>query len=400
MQDIKRNRRKMGNNSPVSTVNNTDIEETFEDPFFEDDMERGFKHKKHNKCDPCHDHHDNCDCDPCHDHDDNCKCHDHHDNCECHDRDDNCGCHDNFDCDCDQCELKSNECFKNNCGPECCRPIRPKDFSPQNSIPIAIDTNRVFDTMRFQEFTDATGPNGEPLVFKTEVVEVNGHVPHGGPVSVTIEKICVSFDEIIINPGMTTLENFDLTPVESIPGRNCETIFDSDVCPDQINRECCRRGLGTTVAFKERGLSVEVHDLVLELRGKCGCTTFTALAFPAVCENGCKRKVPFVQFNFNTLSAPICCPSDGRAFQLRQQFNTHLTVDCIGKSILKFDDRDDCEFDLIIPNDIDLILCLEETVSTLITEQIVVLGSRNPLEPRLVDTFAKVCDFDQCKPRN
>lgn len=394
MQDTKKNRRRMGNNSQVSTVNDTNVEETFEDSLFEDDnMERGFKHKKHDKCDPCNDHHDNCDCDPCNDRDENCGCHNHNDNC---------GCHDHCHCDCDPCELKSDECFKNNCGPECCRPIRPNNLSPQNSVPIAIETNRVFDTMRFQVFTDATGPNGEPLVFKTEVVEVNGRIPHGGPVSVTIEKICVNFDEIIIDPGMTTLEDFELTPLDPEPGRNCETIFESAVCSDHINRECCDRGLGTTVAFKERGLNVEVHDLVLELRGKCGCTTFTALAFPAVCESRCLRKVPFVQFNFNTLSAPICLPSDGRPTILRQKFNTHLTVDCIGKSILKFEEKDDCDcfFDLIIPNDIDLILCLEETVSTLISEQIIVLGSRNPLEPRLVDTFAKVCDFDQCGPSN
>ena len=46
------------------------------------------------------------------------------------------------------------------------------------------------------------------------------------------------------------------------------------------------------------------------------------------------------------------------------------------------------------PNGIDLILCLEETVSILVTEQIVVLASLNSVEPRVVDTFAKVCDFN------
>jgi len=46
----KRNRRKMGNNSPVSS-NINDIDEIREDSFSDEDMERGFKNKKHDHCD-------------------------------------------------------------------------------------------------------------------------------------------------------------------------------------------------------------------------------------------------------------------------------------------------------------------------------------------------------------
>ena len=53
----------------------------------------------------------------------------------------------------------------------------------------------------------------------------------------------------------------------------------------------------------------------------------------------------------------------------------------------------ECYYDFCIPNGIDLILCLEETVSILVSEQIVVLASLNSVEPRIVDTFSKVCDF-------
>jgi hypothetical protein len=392
MQDIKRNRRKMGNNSSVS--NNNDIDEIFENSFAEEDMERGFKNKKHDHCEcekeeKCNHHHNDCDCDPCHKHN-------HHNDCDC----DPCHNHNHHDCECEPCEIESEDCFPNKCGPECCHPITPKNFSPANTVPIAIETNRVFDTMRFQAFTDGSGPDGEPLFFETEVIEVNGPVPQGGPVNVTIEKICVNFREIEINPGCITLEDFEVEPLDTRSHRNCESSFEYAVC-GEFKRECCRRGLGNSVAFKERGLNVKVRDLVLELKGKCGCTTFTALAFPAVKECGCKRRVPFVVFNFNTFSAPLCLPADGRSLLLRQEFNTRLTVDCIGKSILKFEENEHCEcfFDLIIPNDIDLILCLEETVSALISEQIVVLGSRTPIEPRLVDTFAKVCEFEHCGPR-
>lgn len=380
MQDIKRNRRRMGNNAQISSVNNN-IEETCEKSFSEEEMDRGFKNKKHNHCEEpkddcgCKHHQHDCDCDPCHNH--------HH-----------------HDCECKPCEIESDECIDNNCGPECCHPLTPRNFCSSNCAPIAIETNRVFDTMRFQAFTDASGPNGEPLFFDTEVIEVNGPVPQGGPVSVTIEKICVNFKDLRINPGLITLEDFDIDPVDKCNRNNCDTSFEYSVC-GEFKRECCQRGLGNSVAFKERGLNVEVRDLVLELKGKCGCTTFTALAFPAIKECGCLRRVPFVHFNFNTFSAPLCLPADGRSILLRQEFNTQLTVDCIGKSILRFEETDDCEciFDLTIPNDIDLILCLEETVSALISEQIIVLGSRTPIEPRLVDTFAKVCDFERCGPR-
>jgi hypothetical protein len=91
-------------------------------------------------------------------------------------------------------------------------------------------------------------------------------------------------------------------------------------------------------------------------------------------------------------------PSDGRSVTLRQNYLTNLTVDCIGKALLKYVETDCCEcyYDLCIPNDIDLICCLQLTVSTLINEQIVVLGSTDPIQPRVVDTFSKVCDFSTC----
>ncbi|MCE0633067.1 exosporium morphogenetic protein CdeC, partial [Clostridioides difficile] len=316
--------------------------------------------------------------------------------------DDNCGCHDHCKCDCEPCEMDSDECFENKCGPECCNPISPRNFSVSNAVPFAIEANRIFDTMQFQTFTDATGPNGEPLTFETEVVEVFGSVPSAGKASVTIEKICLSNDGIVIDTGMTTLEDFDLDPLGDIVGRNCETTFEFAVCGER-NAECCRQGKGKSVAYKQRGLTVAVRNLVLELRGRCGCTEFVALAFPAVrAGGGCKRRVDYVEFTFNTLSAPICLPADGRAVTLRQEYQTNLTVDCIGKSILKLECNECCEpfYELIIPNDIDLVLCLQNTVSTLISEQIVVLASPNPIQPRLVDTFSKVCDFSQCGPNH
>lgn len=110
MQDIKRNRRKMGNNSPVSS-NINDIDEIREDSFSDEDMERGFKNKKHDHCD-C-EKEDKCGCD--HHHND-CGCDHHHNDCDC----DPCHNHNNHHCE--PCEIESDDCFPNKCGPECCHP--------------------------------------------------------------------------------------------------------------------------------------------------------------------------------------------------------------------------------------------------------------------------------------
>ena len=408
MQDLKKNKRKMMNQQRDTMPIETNVEDNFEEVLLSEDISRGCrpKHDCHKEkdceCRPKHDcHKDNdCECRPKHDcHNDNdcdcnCNC-----NCNCNS---NCCCDDHHDCDCDftPCGMDSKTCFKNPCGPSCCDPITPERFSVANSVPFAIETNRIFDTMRFQTFTDATELDGDPLVFATEVVEVNGPIPRVGPVSVTIDKICINFNRIIIDTGKTSLEDFEVVPLDDTVGKNCETEFEFAVCGER-NAPCCREGRGKSVAYKQRGLNVEVEDLVLELRGRCGCTDFIALAFPAVKKSGGKKcEVDRVRFTFNTLSSPICLPADGRGVTLRQTYQTNLTVDCIGKAFLS------CEcfegesfFDLDIPNGIDLILCLQNTVSTLISDQIVVLGSPTLVQPRIVDTFAEVCDFRQCGPR-
>ncbi|MCG4734880.1 hypothetical protein L0M92_14845, partial [Casaltella massiliensis] len=77
-----------------------------------------------------------------------------------------------------------------------------------------------------------------------------------------------------------------------------------------------------------------------------------------------------------------------RGFTLRQDFQTQLTVDCIGKAIITqhIVNNKPC-YELQIPNGIDLVLCLQNIVSVLIEEQIVVLGGPTRIKPRLVDTF-------------
>ncbi|MEF9992458.1 MAG: hypothetical protein RSD22_10260 [Romboutsia sp.] len=371
MQDLKNNKRRATNKKQAPITMNSDFLDDFEQENLVCEVSRGCKPKQS----PCN---NDCEC--------NCEC-----NC-------NCNCNSKKD-ECEPCDIESKVCFdnKNICGPSCCNPIIPQNVCISNAVPYAIETNRVFDTMRFQTFTDATEINGGPVYFETEVVEVEGNVPLGAQVGVTIDKICINYSEIEISPGYVSLEDYEVEQLRHKYGQDCKSDFEFSVCGDRDSK-CCSQGKGKSASYKQRGLVVEVEDLVLELRGKCGCTEFVAIAYPVAKKGDCKTiKADRVRFVFNTLSAPICLPADGRNVTLRQGYQTNLTVDCIGKSLLSCECCDGEKFcRLDIPNGIDLILCLQETVSILIPEQIVVLGAPTPIDPRIVDTFSKVCDFKEC----
>lgn len=396
MQDLKKNKRKMMNKKQTQMTSDIEVLDNFKEESVPCEVTRGCRPKQ-NTCNNDND----CGCNKPQKHDD-CGCskpqkHEHEHECDCHCY---CECEPcNKKKECEPCDIESKTCFDNPCGPACCNPIIPQNFCVSNSVPYAIEANRIYDTMRFQIFTDATGNGGSPLYFETEVIEVNGPVI-GGQVGVTIDKICINYEEIEIDTGCVSLEDYDIEPLQSRDGENCQYDFEYAVCGEK-NKECCNKGKGTSVTYKQRGLTVELEDLVLELRGRCGCTEFVALAYPVSNSNKCKSGN--VKFVFNTLSAPCCLPSSGKSIKLRQNYQTSLTVDCIGKSFLSCDCCDgERYYNLEIPNGIDLVLCLQETVSILIGEQIVVLGSPQAIEPRIVDTFSKVCDFTDCgsKPNN
>lgn len=396
MQDLKKNKRKM-NNKQISMMNNISEQEVIreaielveepvelgEEAVEMDAFDRGCKcNDKHDKHDKCDDKHDKCH-DMCHD-----KCHDMcHD--KCHDK-----CHDNND-DC-ECEVKSDVCIVNPCRDECCDGITPT-FSTRNASPVAIEAQRIFDSIQFRVFTDANGNNGETLFFDFEVIEVRGNVPASGLANVRVDEVCIEFSTIEIDPGDVTVDDFIVTPIEN--DSPCETVFESTVCPDR-NPTCCAQNRGQNVLFRERGLTVTVNDLVIEVRGCCGRTKIVALGFPAVKRGSQLCRVDDVEFRFNTLASNICVPSSGRSITLRQDFETTLSVDCISKAFISAehcDPRDcDCDcFDFTVPSGIDLILCVQETVSALIGDQLVVLAENN-FTPRVVDTFANVCRFPGC----
>lgn len=395
MNDLKRSKRKMYNKQMSAMKNTCEQEATVEI----DELDRGCKNKNNtnnnNCCNPeqtqpinqgknCHPKHEHETCHPKHEHE-ICEC-----ECVCESKKPSCE-------PCEPCQVESDTCVANSCAEDqCCDGLRPS-FSTKNASPVAIEADRIFDAVQFQIFTDATGPDGEPLFFDLEVVEVNGSVPATGLANVIIDEVCMNYSSLEVVPGIPAVEDLEVTEIED--NAPCDTSFEYAVCPER-NRTCCAQNRGQSLSYKEKGLTVIANDLVLELRGHCGCTKIVALAFPAVKKMGRQLcRVDSVEFKFNTLAARICCPSSGKAFKLRQDYQTALTVDCISKAYISADDCCGCDcdcFELTIPSGIDLICCVEETVSVLVSDQLVVLGVFGGVTPRVVDTFANVCNFPSC----
>ena len=152
------------------------------------------------------------------------KCNEKHEKHECE-----CECH--CECkkheECKECEAVSEECSVNPCREECCNGIRPT-FSTRNASPVAIETNRIFDSIQFRAFTDAKGPNGQTLFFEFEVIDVRGNVPSRGSAKVVVDEVCMNFEELEIIPGDITVDDFIVTPVEN--NSPCDTVFESIVC--------------------------------------------------------------------------------------------------------------------------------------------------------------------------
>ena len=253
---------------------------------------------------------------------------------------------------CEPCGQQEQNCVKNLCaGNQCCNGLSPATFSTANSIPVAIEANRIYDTFAFQTFSNATAPNGGSLSFDIEVLEVNGNVPQGGQYNVTIDKVCMSYDEIDISSDAPTVDDYTVTPCNDC-NSVCDAVEEYVICVNK-NSQCCRQGKGQSVVY-------------------------------------------------NTLSTSCCLPSSQKQITLRQSYQTNLTVDCIGKGLLSMQqvnnccDCCECYYCLNIPGGIDVILCLQEVVSLLVNEQLVVLASPAGIQPRVVDSFSNVCDFTQC----
>ncbi|MGL5751439.1 MAG: exosporium morphogenetic protein CdeC [Paraclostridium sp.] len=344
----------------------------------EEELDRACnKHKDtHNSCN--HEQH----------HSEKCEKHKPEYSCSCDCYCDDCCCN-NHHCECEQDDCTDN-CFQNPCGDECAYPLQPAKFTTCQATMYPIETNRVYDTIMFRVFTDGKSSDGSDLEFKYSLVDLKGPLPVSPQTNVTIEKVCINYGSIKVCPGITSLEDLVIEEVDC--GNDvCKSVFEYNVC-GQINKCCNEKCMGQNIAFKEKGLKVLVSDLEIELTGKFGCSEFTAIATPKYGTH----KHNCVAFFFNTLSGDIVVPANGNSFRLREVFKTQLTVDCIGKGIItQTSSNNQTCYQLCIPNGIDLVCCLQNVVSVLMEEQIVVLGGPTVIEPRLVDTFGSVCDFSQ-----
>lgn len=396
MNDLKRSKRKMYNKQMSATKNTCEQEAMVE----VEDLDRGCKCKNSTNNNNNNNNNNCCNSEQNQSVNTGKNCHQKHENE-----------HETFECvieckkptqqECEPCGSESENCVVNSCsGDSCCNAICPT-YSTRNACPVAIEAERIYDSVQFQIFTDATAPNGENLYFDYDVVEINGSIPATGLANIVIDKVCMNYSSLEVVPGMPTVEDFEVEEIEC--NSSCDTVFEYAVCPER-NATCCAQNKGQSVSYKERGLTVIVNDLVLELRGHCGCTKVVAYAYPAIKKIGGQLcRVDYVEFRYNTLASRLCIPSNGRSFKLRQDYRTNLTVDCISKAYLCAQDCCDCDcdcdcdyFELNIPSGIDLICCVEEIVSVLISDQVVVLGVSGGVTPRVVDTFSKVCTFPGC----
>ena len=60
----------------------------------------------------------------------------------------------------------------------------------------------------------------------------------------------------------------------------------------------------------------------------------------------------------------MCVPSDGNSFTLRQNYQTQLSVGCVGTGLISKECVNGCTtYNFELPGGLDLVLCLQEIVS-------------------------------------
>lgn len=332
---------------------------------------------KHDKC------HDKCD-DKCHD-----KCDD-----KCHDKCD----HKHDDCfnpctgKCEKpCDIHGDECIvcPDSCngdvggvaGANCCEPLTVTDntINVRNAVLFPVEVDRIFDSIVLRDEDDHPfifGEDCEERGVEFELEELCGDKPHGDCIEVTIEKVCLSFDCIDYNVGggRTTVNGCEVDLITE--NEECNDEFEFNLTGCNVSDDCEDDGLGTSVRFVQRNVRAVVRNLKVEVKGRFGCSTFTAVA----CFDD------EVDFRLRFGPTRICIPS--RNTRLTQRFDAIFTIDCIGDARL-VRDRHGC-FQLCI-DEIDFVLCAETTVNVISREQLALLGSAQPVQSRVLGTTS-ICE--------
>lgn len=336
--------------------------------------------KKDEWCDKCYNHKDKCE-DKCYD---KCDCDHHKDKCDCHKKDD---CFNPCTQECEKpCNIHGDTCIvcPDSCtggvagveaGVNCCEPLTVTDNTIRinNAVLYPVEVDRIFDSVVLSDEDDNFVDGAEGIEF--ELQELCGPKPHGDCVDVTIEKVCLSYDCIDYEIGRTTLNGCDIEPINET--EDCNTEFEYNVNECDVTSEACEdQGLGTPVRFVQRNVTATVRNLKVEIKGRFGCSTFTAVA----CFND------DIDFTLRFGPARICIPS--RNSRLTQRFDSGFSIDCIGEARLV----KDCHgcYHLII-DEVDFILCAETTVNVIRREQLALLGSGQPVQSRVLGV-ASICE--------
>ena len=320
-------------------------------------------------------------CNKCDDHKHN-KCDDKHDKCDDKHHDDDCFNPCTKECD-KPCDIHGDECIV--C-PDSCNGAVEAAESPltvvdntinvRNAVLFPVEVDRIFDSIVLRDeddhpfiFDEEDCETEEGIVFELE--ELCGPKPQGEHVDVTIEKVCLTFDCI----------DYEVTEPR-VNGCEVELVNDDEECNDEFEYILTGCNIddsdeGAFVRFVQRDVVAVVRNLKVEIKGRFGCSTFTAVA-----DFG-----DAVDFDLRFGPARIFIPSRNNT-RLTQRFNSTFTIDCIGDARLVRD----CHgcFQLCV-DEIDFVLCAETTVNSIARAQLALLGSAQPIPSRVLG-IASICE--------
>ena len=315
------------------------------------------------------------------------KCNDHkHDKC-----DDKCDKHHDDDCfnpctkECEKpCDIHGDECIV--CPDSCDGPgeevspltVTDNSINVRNAVLFPVEVDRIFDSIVLRDEDD------HPVIFdddceagdvQFELEELCGPKPHGDEVEVTIEKVCLTFDcidYIVTEPRVNGCE-VDLVTDQD---EECNDEFEYTLSGCSVEDTFAENGTVTSVRFVQRNVEAVVRNLRVEIKGRFGCSTFTAVAYFG----------DEVDFDLRFGPARILLPA--RNSRLTQRFDSTFTIDCIGDARLV----KDCHgcFHLIL-DEIDFVLCAETIVNVVARQQLALLGSEQGVQPRVLG-IASICD--------
>nr|WP_295735089.1 hypothetical protein [uncultured Intestinibacter sp.] len=341
----------------------------------------------------------------------------------CHDESRPCHC-DKKPCHCDKkpckkvCEradMTFTNCSRigsNNTTTQCCDGTVAPSITAANSMPFAIQTYTVSDSIKF----DRVATSQQPVILKgTEIkrgITVTGEPLEKGVFKFKVEEICFEDFDLNIIKGSTTLEGKSVCMEQKLASDS--SLLVRSAVDTNCKAQCSRQGRGTNLQFNQNNLSVTInksyhhslhstdeydeaqhgghphHSKKIDviLKGSCGCTKIevkTEICLP----DGA------LEFSYPELTASLCRKANMNFAILDQLYKTKLTLGYINATIERTPGPGE-QYKVEILNDVSANLLLRETVNLLNYELISVLGSSERVSTRDIPVTALDVDFDTC----